>query len=335
MPRSYQLNAGVQRELGWNTVIAADWAYRLFENTAIGEQDLNHYSYFVNGVRSPVLPVCTQSQVFVVGQQCGAGPITFWQDEGRAKYKGLLVKVQKRFSNRIQFTASYALQDEKSTSVWDNLHYESGYGSVLPRHDLNFAGIFNMPWGFQLSMNEFFLSRTPFTPTVPNLDLPGTSPSGSSEPLPTIKFNCLNAGCGISDLKKAVAQFNSQYAGTLNANGTKISPVVLPPNFELGEPINSQNLRLTKAFTFAERYHLALFGEVFNVLNLSNLSGYSFSLDAKSAACSLAPNGYSCLATASGTQPQSYAFGQPTLRAAQSFGSSGPRAFQFGTRLSF
>jgi hypothetical protein len=54
---------------------------------------------------------------------------------------------------------------------------------------------------------------------------------------------------------------------------------------------------------------MALFGEVFNVLNVANLTGYSATI---------------------GT-----AFGQPTQRAAQNFLSGGPRAFQFGGRFAF
>ena len=56
---------------------------------------------------------------------------------------------------------------------------------------------------------------------------------------------------------------------------------------------------------------LLVFGEVFNVLNIANLSGYS------------------------GNLQQPAAFGQPTSRATQIFGSGGPRAFQFGVRLAF
>ncbi len=49
---------------------------------------------------------------------------------------------------------------------------------------------------------------------------------------------------------------------------------------------------------------------MFNVFNISNLSGYSFNL-------------------------ASPTFGQPTQRANQVFGSGGPRATQIGARFSF
>jgi len=55
---------------------------------------------------------------------------------------------------------------------------------------------------------------------------------------------------------------------------------------------------------------LSLIGEVFNVYNAANLSGYSGDLTGN-------------------------AFGQPTLRFTQVFGSGGPRAFQLGAQVSF
>ena len=61
---------------------------------------------------------------------------------------------------------------------------------------------------------------------------------------------------------------------------------------------------------FRERWHLSLIGEVFNLYNAANLSGYSSDLT-------------------------SSAFGQPSARFNQLFGSGGPRAFQLSMRLRF
>ena len=82
-----------------------------------------------------------------------------------------------------------------------------------------------------------------------------------------------------------------------------------------GPPVSSGLER----FTFAERYKITLCAEMFNVLNVANLSGYNFNLD------SAAPAG----------RPQTYSFGQPTQRIAQVFGSGGPRAVQVLARFTF
>lgn len=55
---------------------------------------------------------------------------------------------------------------------------------------------------------------------------------------------------------------------------------------------------------------MSLIGEVFNLYNKANLSGYSGDLT-------------------------SATFGQPTSRTTQAFGSGGPRAFQLAMRVSF
>jgi hypothetical protein len=59
-----------------------------------------------------------------------------------------------------------------------------------------------------------------------------------------------------------------------------------------------------------ERVEWQLLGEVFNVFNFANLRGYVDNL--------IAPS-----------------FGQPSSRTSNVFGTGGPRAFQFGGRVSF
>jgi hypothetical protein len=54
---------------------------------------------------------------------------------------------------------------------------------------------------------------------------------------------------------------------------------------------------------------------VFNIFNFGNETGQSYTLD-----------------PATSTSP---VFGVPTARVGQTFGSGGPRAFQFGGRFSF
>ena len=77
---------------------------------------------------------------------------------------------------------------------------------------------------------------------------------------------------------------------------------------------------MTKTIGFGEHVQLRLIGEVFNLFNFSNVSNFNYNL----------------VGTVVGgvTQPNS-AFGQANQRVGQTFGSGGPRAFQFAARLSF
>ena len=319
LARSYQTSIGIQRDLGHGMVITADWARRQGENVSLGEIDLNQTNRYINGVQTPVIRKCLPSEVFVPGVECSAGTITFWTDQGRAVYDGLLMKLSKRFQHHYQFTASYARQKGLSENAWDVSNWMAGYGEYLAHHNFNFAGTVELPWHLDLSMNSSIISRTPLTVNVNGLSLQGTVPSGSTEPLPGLAYGCLNAGCGKAELSRAVDAFNSTYAGQKNQNGGAISPLALPSDYQLGEPILTQDFRVSKTIKFNERAKLAIFGEVFNAFNLANLSGYSFTLDTRNA----------------NPAAQVFNFGQPTQRVNQTFGSGGPRAFQLGARFSF
>jgi hypothetical protein len=261
---------------------------------SLGEIDLNHYS----SLAGPVIPKCAPTQLLDPTQECSTGAITAWTNQGRSIYEGLLVKLNKRFSNRYQFTASYALQNGNTVETIYNLNnYFQSYGPYLPRHNFNLSGTINLPWKFELGFNSSMVSRTPVQPVIAGVDLAGTGITTS--PLPGTSYHCFNLGCGKSDLANALADYNAKYGKNL----------AVPANYDFGDNSFSQDIRLTRRFIYRERYNLAIFGEVFNTLNIANLTGYSSTI---------------------GT-----AFGQPTQRAAQSFLSGGPRAIQVGGRFSF
>lgn len=312
LARSYQSSLGVQRELPWGMVVTADWARRQGEHTNLGELDLNHYGTTVDG-ESPVIPVCTPSQYYVAGQECSTGSITFWVPEGRSVYDGLLVKLQKRFAHRVQFVASYALQKLLSEAATvDLFNYFAGYGPSLPPQNFNIAGTVNLPWGFVISLNSSMISRAPVMPTLNDLDFNG---SGNTSPplsvvVPNLSYNCFNSGCGKAQLQAAINYYNSNIAGTKAKNGVVATPLTLPSNYGLGQPIITQDMRITKDFAYKERYHLAVFGEFFNILNVANLQITNYQLGSPS-------------------------FGQPSSRVSQVFGSGGPRAVQVGARITF
>lgn len=333
VPHSYQTSIGVQQDLGHDLVLTADWARRLSVNTSISSVDLNHYSEVINGVQSPVIPKCPTSPDLNPADECSLGAFTFNWDEGRAVYEGLLIKLQKRMSKHYSLIGSYALQRLLGLTSAVNLNnYFESYGQQLAHQNLNVAFVYELPWGFQFSLNNSYISVTPTMPLTTGIDLSGTG-AVASGPLPGLPYNCGGVTCGDSQLQAAVAAFNNAYAGKTAPNGSVIPTYVLPPSYKFGEPILYQDIRLTKTFAYKERYKLSLMGEVFNVGNIdgsANLTGYGTSLDALAKGCTLNSNGYS-----TSCSTQTYAFGQPTNRAQQTFLSGGPRAIQLGARFSF
>ena len=315
---SYQTSIGVQQELGHNMVITADYARRIGIHQSLGELDLNRFARTADGL-SPIIPRCATTPDFNVGDECSTGGVTFWVPEGRSVYNGLLVKLDKRFSNRYQFTASYALQSLDATAAGAGLvnldNYFASYGPVLPRHNLNVAGVIDIPWGFKLSVNSSIISSNPVNPIVTGIDLNGSGNTNFPlfEAVPGLSYNCFNAGCGKSDVAKAISTFNSTLAGTKARNGATIPKLTLPSDYGFGTPIFSQDFRITKELRFKERFTFMVFGEFFNAFNIANLT-------------------YSPTPILN-----SPAFGQPTGRVGQAstFGSGGPRAIQVGGRFTF
>ncbi|MBS1808130.1 MAG: TonB-dependent receptor [Acidobacteria bacterium] len=310
--RSYHMNIGMQRDLGHDMVINVDFVRRVFTNLLLGELDLNRFNRRINGVQSPVIPLCTSAaQRADVNAQCSAGGITFWVPGGRGTYNGLLVKLDKRFSHRYLFTASYAMTNNHGINGINNMNnYFSTWGPQGGRHSLNVSALVDLPWGFNLGIISTMGSKGPLMPTVTGVDLDGDGIS--SEPLPGVPWNCFNRSCGKEILAKAVADWNAKYpAGSKDARGSSIPQLSLPANYEFGDNFSSQDLRLGKKFTWKENYTLSIFAEAFNIFNISNLGGYNFTINSGGA------------------------FGQATSRASQVFGTGGARAFQLGARVSF
>ena len=94
--------------------------------------------------------------------------MSFWWPGGKSEYLALLARMDKRLSNRYQFTVSYALQNSKSIQdVSQNLNdYFATYGPDLPRHNLTLSATFDLGWKIQLSVLSAFLSHNPVAPTV-------------------------------------------------------------------------------------------------------------------------------------------------------------------------
>jgi hypothetical protein len=302
---------GVQREFARDLVVSADFVLRQFRHIGPppGLLDANHFS----SANGPVLPICTDAQRTDPAAPCSLGPIFVNSAIGSARYEGLLVRADKRFSRNFQFLASYAYSSNVGDNFSNGFNDENPLGNSGPlsidfRHILNLSGVTSLPKRFQLGLVMTFLSKPPFSAFLGGLDLNGDGTTGDL--LPGTTVNEFNRRLGKADLQRLVAQFNRNYAGKRDAKGAIIPPIVLPSQFALGDDFLSQDLRLRRDFHFAGRWQLSLIGEAFNVLNIANLSGRSGNL--------LGPG-----------------FGQATSRVTQIFGSGGPRSFQLAARVSF
>jgi hypothetical protein len=311
-PSALHASIGLQRQVARDFVVSTDLVFRHFVHTAREGSvllDLNHFY----SIRGPVIQPCVGAQATDPLAICSLGSINIMEAPGRATYKGLLLRAEKRFAHGFQALASYAYSSNTGTSFRNGFNLDNWLQNTGPTdfdytHIANVAAIAQLPWQFELALNFSYSSAPPLSAYLGGIDLDGDGTMGDL--LPGTTVNALNRGMRREELERLVTQFNAVHALTKDAQGSTIPRLLLPPDYTFGSAFSSVDMRLSRSFVFQDRWRSTLIGEVFNLVNKANLTGYSGDL----------------------TSP---AFGLPTSRATQLFGSGGPRAFQLALKLSF
>jgi hypothetical protein len=357
-PYAIHINAGIQQRLTANLVLSADVVSRRFLHVGgfngVFQLDRNRYNRpkvlgvnsntgEVSFVRDPVIPLCTAAQAAALSpqDQCSTGPINVYSSGASYAYKGLHVKLEGRLFSRLNLTAGYALAGHTGFvefSEYDN--FGSAYGNMPDqrRHRFTVSGTYDVPQFRGSSAlartllkdwSVSFISQTDSAPSLDTilagLDLDGDGINRTLLP-GTTRHNTFGRELSESDLRRLVNQYNdgieARTRRVANSGGTVtvirprtpfnqvISPLTLPERFSNGDSFLTQDIRLARSMNIGEAVRLSLMAEVFNTFNIANLSGYSNVLNQAN-------------------------YGQPSVRAAQVFGSGGPRALQFAARLMF
>jgi hypothetical protein len=305
-PTVQQMNVGVQRELGRDFVVRADYLHNFGTHFIIGR---------------------TIGQVFnpVVG---GPDLVKNVESSVKTKYDGLLLSVEKRLSNHYQFRAAYTLSKAFNYANDDQIPFSNGpldsnnlqleYAPTPndQRHRFTFAGVFDLPAGFRLSPLVTLASGVPMDILLPD---------GSSR-IPALQRNAggrlFHTG---AELNAFISQLNA-------AGGVGAQPLPLVrDDARFNDAFSSFDLRLSKVFYIGERVRVEPLVEVFNLFNVTNVLGVS----------NVNYSGFSNVLVRDSNDPaslgflRSSSFGQPVTTAGGVFGSGGPRAFQFATRITF
>jgi hypothetical protein len=318
-PTVHQMNIGVQQELGGQFVLRADYIRNVGTHFIIGR--------IIGTV--PFNPV--------VG---GPETVKNLESSVRTKYDGLLVSLEKRFTRRYQFRASYTLSRTFNFANDDQIPFSNGpvdssnlqleYGPTPndQRHRFSFSGVFQLPWEMRLSPILTLASSVPMDILLPD---------GSSRVCELSR----NAGAREfhtgAQLNAALTQINAA-GGSLCPNAdpsTGFKPRVPLPlvrdDLKFGDSFSSVDLRLSRVFKLGERVTIEPIAEVFNLFNLTNVLGVS----------NVNYSGFSNVLVRDSGDPsspgfnRSSSFGQPVTTAGGVFGSGGPRAFQFAARVTF
>lgn len=189
--------------------------------------------------------------------------VTFWQPTADNDYNALLVRFEKRMSNRYQYLVSYTLsksddvnfKNSNGGSVFgDRYGYfkTSSPGQADRRHRLVASGIVQLPFDLQLSVIGDFRSSLPMNP-ISGIDL---NTDGYAVDLPAGVLPW--SGCRGLDLDA----LNAFRAGrNLSAIGS-----VACPGFA------NVDVRLAKSFRFLQSHDVELIAQLFNVANRANLN---------------------------------------------------------------
>jgi hypothetical protein len=310
-PSAVHVNVGLQRELARGMVLSADVVYRHFIHVPQGggSIDVNHFT----SARGPAIPECTAAQASDPDAFCSRGAINVQVAPYRFRYRGVLLRAEKRFSSRFQIRGSYAYSKNTGTNTGNGFNLDKWLENRGPaandfRHILNVAGVLRLPSQFDLGFNLSYSSVPPFSAFVGGIDFNGDGTMGDL--LPGTTVNAFNRGLGRGDLERLVARFNEVYGGTRDAHGSSIPRLTLPARYSFGDSFHSLDIRLSRSFAIRQRVRVSMIAEAFNLYNAANLSGHSGDLT-------------------------NAAFGQPTSRVTQVFGSGGPRSFQLAARVAF
>lgn len=305
-PMVQQFNIGIQRELANNLVVRADYLHNFGTRFIIGRT--------IGQVNNPV-----------VG---GPDRVVNLESSVKTKYDGLLLSLEKRFSDKYQFRASYTLSKAFNYANDDQIPFSNGpvnpnnvqleYGPTPSdrRHYFTFSGSVDLPYGFRLAPLFTVASGVPMDILLPD----------ASSRIPVLQRN---AG---GRLFKNGAELN-QFIQRLNtAGGVNGQPLPLVrDDARFNDNFSSFDLRFSKVFKFNERVSLEPIVEVFNLFNVTNILGVS----------NVNYSGFSNVLRRDSDDPtnagylRSSSFGQAVTTAGGVFGSGGPRAFQFAVKFAF
>src|SRR5262249_5889953 len=158
-PYAHQFNAGVSRSIAHDIAVTVDFSI------------VNRYSD--RDTIDPNLPdPVTRAKLYPQFAR-----VNFWVSTANNTYRALLLKVDKRMSNRYQFLASYTLSAAKDTQATNLIADRYGFSSIQRdgaadrRNRLGVTGTVQMPAAVPMSPLGDFRSDLRFNPTASFGDL--------------------------------------------------------------------------------------------------------------------------------------------------------------------
>ncbi|HEV3470001.1 MAG TPA: carboxypeptidase regulatory-like domain-containing protein [Pyrinomonadaceae bacterium] len=341
VPYSIQYAFGVQRELPWNMLLQADFNYRKGVHEVL-VYDVNH----ADSAAGPLVPDAHF-------------PVPYADSSAYSTYKALLLRLDRRFAQGFQMTASYSLSrlngfgndalglGQVATDL-NNLKKEFGPAALDREHRFVLSTVWDLPFfsrsdswakrnilgNWNVSLISTMFSGLPFSAFLPHdVDLSGTGTFLSY--LPGTKFGDLGrrfkTGADLNPLIQAYNQSIPSIAAAteidpdtgetifLDVFGSPLSPLAELPP---GLSLGGDSL-ISQDLRLTKRLRFTesvSLDLIGEVFNLFNVANYRDEA-----------NVVQVLDDAGAAR----GFLQPSSRATSVFGTGGPRAFQFAAKFRF
>jgi outer membrane receptor protein involved in Fe transport len=259
-PYQMQTNAGWSHELSSDTVLSIDFVDSIGRDLNTRPRVNQRITGSTTRIISALLPTALNPNV---NSNRPAASV------GKSNYDALIFAVRRRLSKGVDFTGSYTLSRAKSTIGVgvDQLNTANIQDPKDPfdapvqngptvdtdaRHRVTLSAVFQLPGGVEIAPIYMYRSALPVA-LVDGRDL---NLDGDATEIPTKAY--------------AVDTFNAD-TGVITFKDIGTCETV---NCGRGMPQQQTNVRVSKVFNIGARVHLTAIGEVFNLFNNVNPSGF-------------------------------------------------------------
>jgi len=273
-PQIHEMDLTIERELGWNTVVSVSYLGSLgrslpdFVDTNIDTAVTQPITYSVVG-GGPIASTTYTTNVYVKRLNAAFGSTTDIFSGISSNYNALTVQALHRFSHNVQFSANYTwshsldfgqnastFSDTNDLLVPNNIRPEYGNSNFNVPNRFVFNAIVNSPWHAKGWLG-YLANEWELAPIYQIQNgLPYALVTAGTPPTPT------GTPAGLRPLG----------SGINGSNGRKGIDVIGRNTFRLPRT-QVVDLRISKRFTFQEKYKVELLGEGFNLFNHVNFTG--------------------------------------------------------------
>jgi hypothetical protein len=263
-PYQMQSNAGWSHELSTDSVFAVDYVNSLGRDLNLRPRVNQRIPGSLSNPRRLAVLVPT-----LTPNTNGNRPTV---SRGKSEYNAMILSVRKRMSHGFDFQANYTLQKGLSTvgtaadalntaniqdpnNPFDDPRQFGPMSDVDSRHLINLSASFQLPWGIRLAPIFFFRSALP----VSLVDGRDINLDGDATEIPTIAY----AVDSFDASKPQLQQVTVKQIGNCET-----------VNCGRGYYQTQTNMRVSKVFNLGGRAHVEAIGEIFNLFNNINPSGF-------------------------------------------------------------